>query len=242
MINKYFEEDLEKFIKKIKNRDNFAFARYADGEYLLMNMHPIGCDALVYLEDGWSYDGVKRRLPEDLLKSTKHIEDNYFYAITSPVQNPVIYSYYRNLINQKEENITFSDLWVNHNYKKFKHFLHNEIDEPVVLFASENFIYNKCPFKICDYLPIPRDCVNYYELHKDKLINSLSHFINYNNALFLISAGPLSEIIIHYLYINNPNNRYIDVGSSVDEIIHRRKTRPYMFEESFYSSEIVKWI
>jgi hypothetical protein len=43
------------------------------------------------------------------------------------------------------------------------------------------------------------------------------------------------------LYTNNPNNRYIDVGSAIDEIVHGKKTRPYMSENTIYSKEIVSW-
>ena len=40
------------------------------------------------------------------------------------------------------------------------------------------------------------------------------------------------------MYNANPNNKYIDVGSSIDEFTHGRKTRPYMDPKSNYSKEI----
>ena len=50
----------------------------------------------------------------------------------------------------------------------------------------------------------------------------------------------MSEVIIDYLWSINPSNQYIDVGSAIDEYIHGRKTRPYMYEQSeFYSRECV---
>jgi hypothetical protein len=57
------------------------------------------------------------------------------------------------------------------------------------------------------------------------------------NQLFFISCGPVSEIIIHKLYQNNPNNTYVDMGSSLDELIHGYKTRPYMDPNSRYANE-----
>jgi hypothetical protein len=241
MIEKNFIAEFEKFKGKILSRENFAFSRYADGEYSIMNGFSVGKDTQAYSVDGWSCDGKNYKLSKVLIDSIRHSEENYYYGIVSPCQNHILYNYFYNLIDNKEDNITFSDLWINYNYKKFKHFLYNEISEPVVLFASEKFVSDRCPFAICDYFPIPSDCVNYYELNEDKLLNSLNYFSKYTNTLFLICAGPLSEAIIHNLYINNPNNRYIDAGSAIDEIIHGEKTRPYMLEESFYSNEIVEW-
>lgn len=241
MIEKNFTAEFEKFKNKILNKENFAFSRYADGEYHIMNGFPVGKDTQAYSMDGWSCDGKKYKLSRVLVESMRHSESNYYYGIVSPAQNFMLYNYFYNLIENKEENITFSDLWINNNYKKFKYFINNEIDEPVVLFASEKFVYDRCPFKICDYFPIPSDCVNYYELNEDNMLNSLKSFSKYENALFFVCAGPLSEVIIHNLYINNPNNRYIDAGSAIDEIIHGKKTRPYMLEESIYSNEIVQW-
>ena len=61
------------------------------------------------------------------------------------------------------------------------------------------------------------------------------------NELFFISCGPISEIIIHKLYESNPNNTYVDVGSSIDEFVHGYKTRPYMDPTSRYSKMISKF-
>jgi hypothetical protein len=73
----------------------------------------------------------------------------------------------------------------------------------------------------------------------DATIDSIAS--QHTDTLFLVSAGPLSEAIIHRLYSKNPNNRYIDVGSSLDEIVHGKKTRPYMVEGTQYYGEIVQW-
>jgi hypothetical protein len=57
------------------------------------------------------------------------------------------------------------------------------------------------------------------------------------NKTFFVSAGPVSEILIHKMYSSNPNNQYIDVGSSIDEFVHGRITRPYMNPTSQYANE-----
>jgi len=54
-----------------------------------------------------------------------------------------------------------------------------------------------------------------------KLANSES------NQLFLIAAGPFANIFVHLLLSSNPNNQYIDVGSSIGEFTRLYQTRPY---------------
>ena len=56
-----------------------------------------------------------------------------------------------------------------------------------------------------------------------------------SDLLFVVSAGPMSEPIIVDLFKNNPNNCYIDFGSSIDMFIHERQTRPYMNPDNKYA-------
>ena len=57
--------------------------------------------------------------------------------------------------------------------------------------------------------------------------------------LFLISAGPLSEIIIYKLYKLNPNNIYLDVGSSIDIYVKNKETRPYMKNHELFNNNVL---
>jgi hypothetical protein len=49
----------------------------------------------------------------------------------------------------------------------------------------------------------------------------------YRGMLFLICAGPISEVFIDTLYTENPFNTYIDAGSSLDVIMKGVVTRDY---------------
>ena len=69
----------------------------------------------------------------------------------------------------------------------------------------------------------------------------MKRLAQHNDTLFFISAGPLSEVLIDELYSENPNNRYIDVGSAIDEYVHGKVTRPYMLSGTMYNKEIVEW-
>jgi hypothetical protein len=98
------------------------------------------------------------------------------------------------------------------------------------------------PFEIETIFPIENDCVNFWESNKNDFVEKLRNtFAKYNNTLFLISAGPMSEVIIEELIKINETNRYIDVGSALDEFTKGRKTRPYMKEGEIYFTQICKF-
>jgi hypothetical protein len=242
-MTKDFVADFHRFKNKILSKQNFAYARYADGEVRLMSGVGVGLHTQAYQQDGWSCENKMYELGKVLLDSISHTEPNYCYAITSPNQNITDYQFLRDRIQQPEENITFADLWINGNYPLFKKFLTEELNEEVVLVASEDgYGRDLSPLKCKVYVPVPKDCVNVYEQDSSEINESLDELAEqFTDTLFFISAGPLSEAMIHRLYSKNPNNRYIDVGSAIDEVVHGRKTRPYMVEGTQYYGEIVQW-
>lgn len=242
-MGKNFIQEFDKYKNKILSKENFAYARYADGEVKLMNGMSVGHNTQAYQADGWSCESKMYKLGENLLQSLNHVESNYYYAITSPNQSMFDYVFLMDRIKQLDSNITFADLWINGNYQRFKNFLLHELKESVVLVASKDGLHrNTYPLVTKEFYPIPNDCVNFYELNHDTFTKDMINLsAKYENTLFFISAGPLSEVIIHDMYESNPNNRYIDVGSAVDEIVHGVKTRPYMVEETIYSRDIVQW-
>ena len=242
-MTKDFVADFNRFKNKILSKENFAYARYADGEVRLMSGVGVGFHTQAFQQDGWCCDNKMYELGKVLLESIAHTESNYCYAITSPNQNMSDYQFLRDRIHQVEDNITFADLWINGNYPAFQKFIQEELREEIVLIASEDGIgRNLAPLKCKSYVGIPKDCVNFYEQNRESVDATIDSIASqHTDTLFLVSAGPLSEAIIHRLYSKNPNNRYIDVGSSLDEIVHGKKTRPYMIEGTQYHGEIVKW-
>lgn len=240
---KDFVADFHRFKNKILSKENFAYARYADGEVRLMSGVGVGMHTQAYQQDGWSCGDKLYELGKVLNESISHTESNYYYAITSPNQNMADYKFLRDRIQQPEENITFADLWINGNYPLFKKFIFEELNEDLILIASENgYGRDLSPLKCKLYVSVPNDCVNVYEKDSAEINKILDNLADqHSNTLFFVSAGPMSEAIIHRMYSKNLNNRYIDVGSSIDEIVHGKKTRPYMVEGTQYYGEIVQW-
>jgi hypothetical protein len=233
-----FNLDFNYFWGLINDNINFTFARYADGEVMLMKGEAVSDGTQASSIDKWKAPNTLTKVGEQLLKTLNHVEDNYFYAISSTSDNINDYTFLKNNIKQKEDNLTFVNLWINANYKlMLKNVCSNKRE--VILICNKNAKKENFPFNVIDITPFPDDCITFWEENCDSFINELSlKYKDYNNQLFFISCGPISEIIIHNLYLLNPNNSYIDVGSSIDEFVHGFKTRPYMENNTIYSNMI----
>ena len=233
-----FNSDFDFFWELINSEKNFTFTRYADGEIMLMKGYPIGVGTQAYNIDKWSSPNKLTNVGEQLLKTLNHDENNYYYAISSKTDNINDYLFLKSKISQKQELITFVNLWINSNYEKTKQKF-TTLKRDVILICNESAKKENFPFNIIDIHPFPNDCINFWEKNGDEyILDIIEKYKNYKNQLFFISCGPISEIIIHELYTNNPNNTYIDVGSSIDEYVHNKITRPYMDKNSIYSKMI----
>ena len=57
-------------------------------------------------------------------------------------------------------------------------------------------------------------------------------------TLFMMCGGPLSKALIAAAWDRRPAHQYVDFGSSMDEVLKGRTTRPYMREDTSYSRTI----
>lgn len=233
-----FKTDFDFFWSKITNKENFTFARYADGEVLLMKGLGVGAGTQASNVDKWTAPNRLTSVGTGLLHSLNHTEPNYYYAISGKNDNLDDYNFLKSRIQQSDDKLTFVNLWINANYVAMKSKLAS-IDRDVVLICNENANPENFPFNVVEHFKFKDDCVNYWEDNSEEYLRNLVHdTLKYKDTLFLISCGPVSEIIIHYLYTFNSNNTYIDVGSSIDEFVHGKITRPYMIPNSYYSTLI----
>jgi hypothetical protein len=236
-MHKFFS-DFEYFWNLIEKGDNFSFARYADGEVMLMEGREVSEHTQAYNIDKWKSPPILTKVGKELLGTLGHTEPNYYYAISGINDNINDYNFLRKRINHNEKNITFVNLWINANYQKTKSKM-SSLNREVILICNENANPKNFPFKVKEIVPFPNNCISYWEENSSKFINGLlDKTKNLSNQLFFISCGPVSEIIIHELYNSNPNNSYVDVGSSIDEYVHNKITRPYMSNISIYSKFI----
>lgn len=227
-MRQYFKEDLMELFYLIKTNRPFAFMRFADGEIGVMK----GC--AVNGSDKWTSPNKRTRLGEALLEAISRTDSNIYYGISCQCCDLEGRNYLLQHIKNDKSNVTFSNLFVNGNYKLFKEQLHS-LNKPVYVVANESAIFQNFPLPILGFVPVPDDCVNYWESNSEGVKQALSDaFKSIKGELFLIAAGPMSEAIIDYLWSINPNNQYIDVGSAVAEYIHGYPIRDFAYPTSPY--------
>lgn len=225
MFNHKFKEDLDFILQKIQNKEPFALARYADGEFAVLKNHKItGCD-------GWSITVEDKPFAEELQISLLHKEHNYFYGISCLCCDPSTHSQLKNILIDNWDRVTFSNIFVNSNWKKSYDFFMNYEDKIFICNANSKMTKN--------FYKVPENVLKFYRFDKVSLKNYYCDIAKkYNNKLFCISAGPLAELIIHWMYLENPDNQYIDIGSCLDPYIHGKFTRLYHYENNEFSRRV----
>ena len=235
-----FEKDFIYYTNLIESYNNFAYARYADGEVALMKGVGVGTNTQAFQVDKWNAPNTLTPVGEELIETLKHTEGNYHYAISAHSDSESDYQFLTQYIDNT--NITFANLWINSNYQKMNEFYKN-LKKEVFLICNFRAKKENYPFKVNEIFPFPDDCINYWNQYGEEYLSELLEYIaQVENQTFFISAGPISEILIHKMFSTNPNNQYIDVGSSLDEFTHGRITRPYMDMNSPYSKEISEFL
>lgn len=210
--------------------DNFALARNADGERAIM----LGI-SVESQEKKWTSPNYISKLGKDIYASLDIDRDNFYYAISCPCCDKEAYYWYKSRI--KNKNTTFANLWINANFRDFRKKF-EMIKRDAVLIANYRSKGAKIGnLNIIKHYEIDDDCINFWENKAAKMIDSIkSDFKNSKDLLFVVSAGPMSSPIIKELFLSNPNNTYVDFGSSIDSYYLSAQTRPYQDRHSIFGS------
>ncbi len=124
--------------------------------------------------------------------------------------------------------ISFSNLLVNYNYFRFiKKF--EKLKKDAIVIANEKARDKQIgSLNILNFYGVGSNCVEFWENEGEQLVQKIIGEVgNLKDKLFVVSAGPMSGPIIYELYKHNPNNTYIDFGSSIDQYIHENCNRTY---------------
>lgn len=194
----YLYEHLNLFLKKIKQNDNFTLINYQSEDINLIQKNT--------LND--TYTKIFQKELKNIMNLTyKHI----YHAIPSPCCDRSSYYWFASRIKSKQ--ITFANLFINTKHNQFVKNL--QTTKRTAIIIGNNIIADKKAFNLDVLKYYPIENTNYINFFSNKLTPLLNKIIQdfgkYNNLLYLISAGPLSKIIIYNLYKNNPNNCYIDL-------------------------------
>ena len=210
--SKTFDGDIIRIFNKVKNRDKFAFSKYADGEYkILVNENITNCD-------GWTFDkNINKKEYQLLTESFKYLHEDYYVGISCPCCQP------QKHVNWMRENVgttnvTWANIFVNSNYNFFvENFIpeFNKWDGRVILYANKSGIDKELPFKVDKYIPLNLN--SWKEPELSQIIEQSKIYSDEEKGqLFLFSAGPLGNMLSYSLHLHNKNNTYIDIGSTIN--------------------------
>ena len=205
---KTFSGDFFKILDLLKSGKNFAFSKYADGEYAILR------DKRIKNCDGWMYDPIRdQKSRYDLMASFRYSDPGYYVGISCPCCVPREHvRWMRENVGSDADHLTWANLFVNANYKLFKdHFIPEFAKREVILVASARGSVESLPFPVEEHYGISRTAWrNDYDL-----INILLRK-DYHGKLFLFCAGPLGNMLAHRLWYSNKDNTYLDIGSTLN--------------------------
>jgi len=219
---KKYASCLDYFLNKIKKGHPFSLSRFADGEYYVLENIPLTNI------DNWTF--VKGSiLCSHLNDSLKMIKTNFFYGISglSDCESTCNY-YYSKILNP--HTITYANVFVNQNFHKWREFLESTVMNCVLISSTMSSSGKIGAISVIEHVPIDPFLVNIWDTKYQEYFDIMEALgKKYSGTLFLISAGPISCIFIQKLYESNPNNTYVDVGSSIDMYTKNTYTREYQY-------------
>lgn len=225
LVNEY-----DRIFEKIKGNENFALLRYGDGERSIITGRAIRA------QEGWTSPNMITSLGKALKETLNIIDDKVYYGISCPCCDRSAYYWYMSHINSR--NITFANLFVNINYQRFKKDFETIYRDAIVIANHRGKGNRVGNLNVLEYFSIGDVCIKFWEEEASKLLSEIKEKYGMReNLLYVISAGPLAEPLISELYKSNPNNCYIDFGSSIDCYIHNKDTRPYTDSSSIYANK-----
>ena len=242
MMQQDHRKDFYEAMDNIKKLDSFAVSRYADGEASVLR------DITVGNKDGWLYKQGKNLIfRSDLRKSLSCKDKNFIYGISSRNADEKNYLFLKKFIQQDLSHITFSDIWVNANYDLFNElFLPtvNQTQKAVTMITNPKATFTalKQLVDIKEVIPIKGNCVIFWEKNREYLKALLDLKASLcEKEIFLVAAGPLANIIIYEMWRINPNNIYLDIGSTLDPIMFNRLSRNYHKPDHPHRKFVDKW-
>lgn len=234
---KTFRNAIQQFHLKIDSGINFSLSKYADGEWAVIKNKHIDNKEFWFNPEN-EQDQLKRQA---LIESFQYKNPNYFVGISCPCcQGIETFKEMRDFSNQEEKNLTWANVWVNSNYP---YFVHNIIpifsDRTVVLFCNEKSDISQLPFVPYLVFPLKNNAWehNWNLVEKSKLVLS-----NKKNLIVLFCCGPFGNILCHQLTEHNPNNTYLDIGSTLNPYLGSAGfERHYYMGNNFFSNMICRW-
>ena len=234
-----FREDLVILKNLIETKTNFALARISDGEYDICydTYSRTYRDEYSYVKSG---GGLYDKARNMIIDSSKMQYENYFYGVCLH-GNDEHFNLTKKLTCCSDKNLTFASIFMESNYP----YLMDEIfplfkNFEVITFLTEKADISKLDLNIIKNFPMKNTAfinnMNELEIYENYVRDN-----DIRNCLILVGAGPFSNIIIQKLYSVQPENIYLNIGSSFDYILGLGETRGFFTKDSPTRNKIHYW-
>ena len=160
---KKFEEHFFLLYNKFKNNENFAFSRFSDGELRIMQNKELvlgdGYNKIGHVVSAGHYHPEDRKhvnplihphVVNKLMESYKYKKHNYYVGLSC--RCCVGDADFKQMIDWRgsdDEFLTWSNLWVNGNYRLFRQYMIPEFsNHKIVYILNEHANINGLPFPV----------------------------------------------------------------------------------------------
>ena len=209
------DAEFDTLLSRVRQKQYFAFSRFGDGEVRVLKEQSFTCPE-------WQLSGSKAiAFRQALADSLFYQHPDYLVGIPCSCREHVdrYRAYLLDNFDLSQTQLTFAALFVNAMYRRLQRELVPELKAyPVVLIANENTrldCFQKHGFNVKQFFPVPNNAWLSFDQIVGKIIQYLdTHHLT--DHLFLLSAGPVANIIIPALHKRHPQNTYLDIGSSLN--------------------------
>jgi len=241
---KTFDGDFNYFLDKIISSEHYALSRWGDGELRILQNKFI--DLRNKKNGEFRYDpklDEYKRLKKKLELSYTSRDDEYYIGVACPCcrgQNQ--YKYMKKKSQQDEGHLTWANLFVNANYRRFvNEFIPEMRNHDVVMVVNNQADTSLLPFDVEKTYKVGPDAWN---KDYDVIDQIKDDHLGSRDKVFLFAAGPLANILTYELWFHmNKNNTYIDIGSTLDVQMGMKPTRGYQpgYPTSKYTHRVCVW-
>jgi hypothetical protein len=235
MTEKTFRGDFENLLKKLIDKESFAFTRFSDGELRILQNKKLSIGySYAFVNGQWHqgqwgkeehklFDPEKDSVVREYLEAAfKHKQHNYFKGICCKccVGDADWQWQFDSYLDKNEENLTWANLLINANYPAFIEKMIPKMQQyPVVYVCNTAANLKKFPLKnLVKDFRVGSNC----HLNNIGTLDEMRSWMRETNPkghLFLFSAASLSNLLIHKLYSEFPENTYMDIGSTLNPML-----------------------
>ena len=237
-MDKTFKGDFEKFYQKFKNKENFSFCKFSDGElYVLQNklliLGPKPEHHSYYDDSDHKYFDPNQHqwCRERLFESLRHKNDNYYIGICAPSDaGDEVFYWFKKESGQDEEHLTWANLFVNSNYIPFRERivpLFNDYEIVIVCNRKSNLAQTPFANNIIKDFRVGSNCI----INDIGLVDEIKNYMiteHLENKLFIFCCSSLGNFLCQELNKVNPNNIYFDAGSTLNPYLGLSIDRGYL--------------